>query len=119
MICQKVGKNEFVEWCNVNGHLYGTAYSELERIKANGKIPIIEVNVQGAIKFNEKGIEANYLFIYPPSIDELRRRIGQREETEEEFKLRIQNAIKEIELANNSVLFTNRLVNDEFNKAVD
>jgi guanylate kinase len=59
------------------------------------------------------------LFIYPPSLDELRKRIGKRKETEEEFKLRMQNAIKEIELANNSVLFTNRLVNDDFNKALD
>jgi guanylate kinase len=52
------------------------------------------------------------LFIYPPAFEELRKRLGTRTETEEEFKLRIQNAIKEIEMANNSVLFTNRLVND-------
>jgi len=59
------------------------------------------------------------LFIYPPSFDELRRRLGTRLETEDEFKLRIQNAIKEIEYANNSVLFTNRLVNDNLESAVD
>lgn len=112
-------KNEFVEWCNVNGNLYGTTYAELERIQEKQKIPIIEVNTQGAIKINEKGVEGNYLFVYPPSLDELRRRIGTRKETEEEFKLRVQNAIKEIEMANNSVLFTNRLVNDEFHKAID
>ena len=59
------------------------------------------------------------MFIYPPHFDELRRRLGTRIETEEEFKLRIQNALKEIELANNSVLFTNRLVNEELEKAID
>ena len=59
------------------------------------------------------------MFLYPPSFEELRRRLGSRTETEEEFKLRIQNALKEIELANNSVLFTNRLVNDDFDQAVD
>ena len=59
------------------------------------------------------------MFIYPPSFDELRRRLGTRLETEDEFKLRIQNAIKEIEYANNSVLFTNRLVNDNLESAVD
>lgn len=69
--------------------------------------------MKGAIKINEKAIEGNFLFLYPPSFEELRRRLGTRTETEEEFKLRIQNAIKEIELANNSVLFTNRLVNDD------
>ncbi len=53
------------------------------------------------------------MFIYPPSFEELRRRLGTRLETEEQFKKRISNAIKEIESANKSVLFTNRLVNDE------
>jgi len=59
------------------------------------------------------------LFIYPPSFYELRRRLGTRLETEDESKLRIQNAIKEIEYANNSVLFTNKLVNDNLESAVD
>lgn len=116
---RRVERNEFIEWCNVHGNLYGTTYAELDRIKQKGKIPIIEVDVQGAIKINEKAIEGNFLFIYPPSFEELRNRLGQRLETEEEFKLRIQNAIKEIEQANNSVLFTNRLVNDNLESAVD
>jgi guanylate kinase len=69
---------------------------------------------------NKKSYEANYLFIYPPSFEELRRRIGiARKETEQEFKVRIKEAIKELEKANNSVLFTNRLVNDKESEAVD
>jgi len=114
-----VERNEFVEHCEINGQLYGTTYAELERIKSKGKIPIIEVDVRGAVKINERAIEGNFLFVYPPSFEELRRRLGSRTETEEEFKLRIQNALKEIELANNSVLFTNRLVNDDFEQATD
>jgi guanylate kinase len=116
---KRVEKGEFVEWCEVNGELYGTTYAELERIKAKGKIPLIEVDVKGAIKINERAIEGNFVFIYPPSFEELRRRIGSRIETEEQFKQRIQNALKEIELANNSVLFTNRLVNDNLDQAID
>lgn len=73
----------------MHGNLYGTTYAELDRIKKKGKIPIIEVDVQGAIKINEKAIEGNFLFIYPPSFDDLRVRLGSRSETEEEFKLRI------------------------------
>lgn len=64
-------------------------------------------------------MQANFLYIYPPSFEELRKRIGNRIETEEEFKKRIELAITEIELANNSVLSTNRLVNDSLEKAVD
>ena len=86
---KRAEKNEFVEYCEINGHLYGTTYAELERIKSKGKIPLIEVDVRGAIKINERAIEGNFLFIYPPSFEELRRRLGTRLETEEEFKLRI------------------------------
>ena len=103
----------------MHGHLYGTTFSELDRIKKKGKIPIIEVDVQGAIRINDKALEGNFLFIYPPFFEELRRRLGARLETEEDFKKRIQAAIKEIETANNSVLFTNRLVNDNLESAVD
>ena len=59
------------------------------------------------------------MFIYPPSFEELRKRIGNRIETEKEFKVRIKEAIRQIELANNSVLFTNRLVNDSLDEAKD
>ena len=71
----------------------------------------------GAININKTGLEGNFLFVYPPSFEELRKRIGNRIETEEEFKKRIEMAITEIELANNSVLFTNRLNNDVLDKA--
>ena len=49
----------------------------------------------------------------------MRKRIGNRIETEKEFKVRIKEAIRQIELANNSVLFTNRLVNDSLQEAKD
>ena len=81
---------EFIEQQSRNaGSKYGTAYAELERIKQGGKIPIIEVDVQGAIEINKQALEGNFLFIYPPSFEELRRRIGNRIETEAEFKIRI------------------------------
>jgi guanylate kinase len=107
----------FIECREKGGVWHGTSYAELERIKALGKIPIIEVDYEGARKINEQALEANFLFIYPPSFEELRKRIGNRIETEAEFKLRIKEAIKQIEFANKSVLFTNRLVNDGLDEA--
>ena len=88
-------ENAFIE-CRqrYDGSFYGTANSELQRIKSNGKIPIIEVDVEGAIEINKQALEGNFLFIYPPSFEELRKRIGNRIETEKEFKVRIQEAIK-------------------------
>lgn len=115
-----VDENQFIEHqSKLHGHRYGTSYGELKRIKDAGKIPVIEVDVQGAIDLNKMALEGNYLFIYPPSFEELRKRIGNRIEDEAAFKVRIADAIKQIELANNSVLFTNRLVNDKLDLAID
>ena len=115
-----VANREFIEHRErTEGAFYGTSLAELDRIKSSGKIPIIEVDVEGAIEINRQALEGNFLFIYPPSFEELRRRIGNRIETEQEFKIRIREAIRQIELANNSVLFTNRLVNDTIEDAKD
>ena len=109
-------EKKFIESCENWGHMYGTAHEEIERIRKEGKIPYIEVNFKGANGL--KSIAANFVFLYPPSIEELRRRIANRtEDTEELFKKRMEYAIKEIELANNAVLFTNRIINDELDKA--
>ncbi len=87
--------DEFIE-CQqkLMGNMYGTSKAELGRIKGCGKIPVIEVDVQGAIDLNAKALEGNYLFIYPPSFEELRKRIGNRIEDEAAFKIRIADAIK-------------------------
>jgi len=79
---KKVADNDFVEWREINGFKYGTCKKEMQRINTAGRIPIIEVDTQGAIELNKVGMAANFLFIYPPSFEELRKRIGNRIETE-------------------------------------
>lgn len=97
------------------GHKYATPQSEMDRVIEANKIPLIEVDFKGANSL--KSVAANFLFIYPPSIQDLRHRLAARSDiTEEQFKMRIAKAIKEIELSNNAVLFTNRIVNDELSK---
>ena len=94
---KKIKAGDFVEHREIAGNYYGTCKKELNRISEAGKIPIIECDPMGAININKTGLEGNYLFIYPPSFEELRKRIGNRIETEEEFKKRIELAISEIE----------------------
>ena len=87
---KKIDNKDFVEYREINGHMYGTCKDELRRISDAGRIPIIEVDTQGAIAINKTGLEGNFLFVYAPSFEELRKRIGNRIETEEEFKKRIE-----------------------------
>ena len=109
-------ENKFSETTEGWGNRYGTSREELKKIEDEGKIPYIEVDFNGANGL--KSIAANFVFLYPPSIEELRRRIANRtEDTEELFKKRLELAIKEIEMANNAVLFTNRITNDALDKA--
>lgn len=61
---------------------YGLVSSEIKSVEDQHLIPIIVVDVQGALELNKKSFEGNYLFIYPPSFAELRRRLGHRVETE-------------------------------------
>ena len=91
-----VSEDAFVEYQERSKNCwYGTSQKELDRIMASGKIPIIEVDVEGAKKINDLGkFSSNFLFIYPPSFEELRKRIGNRIETEAEFKVRIKEAIR-------------------------
>ena len=107
---------DFYETVEKWGSKYGTSKSEVERIIKENKIPLIEVDFEGASAL--RILSANFVFIYPPSVEELRKRLANRTDiTEEQFKKRILEAIIEIEKANKAVLFTNRLNNDLLEKA--
>ena len=84
----------FIESRCKDGVWHGTSKAEIERIVKAGKIPIIEVDFEGAVELNKQALEANFFFIYPPTFEELRKRIGSRIETEKEFKMRIKEAIR-------------------------
>ncbi|MFN7453321.1 MAG: guanylate kinase [Pseudobdellovibrionaceae bacterium] len=110
-----VEKAFFVEWAVVHNNLYGTPLEQLENAWAKGKTIIMDVDVQGAETFKRKYPDAVSVFILPPSIDELRRRIVKRDgKTPADLEVRMQNAEKELALAH---LFDYRIVNDEFDKS--
>src|SRR6476660_5532050 len=76
----KILQNEFVEWEMVyEGKYYGTLKSELKRIWKNKQIPVMDIDVQGAIHVQkEYPINSLFIFIQPPSVEELKRRLESR-----------------------------------------
>jgi len=113
----KIQHGEFVEWEMVyEGKFYGTLKSELERIWESGKSPLLDVDVQGGInvqKIYSKQVLS--LFIQPPSIEELERRLRARgTETEESVKARISKASNELEYKDQ---FDHIIVNDSLERA--
>jgi len=96
---QKVHDNAFVEWEMVyEGKYYGTLKSELERIWKNNQVPILDIDVKGAIHVQQQYLTNSLsLFIEPPSIDELKRRLeGRGTENDDTMQARINKAAYEI-----------------------
>ena len=113
----KIQHNEFVEWEMVyEGKYYGTLKSELDRIWNINKIPVLDIDVKGAIHVQQQFDEgALSLFIEPPSVDELKRRLLSRgTETDESIAARINKASYELSFKE---YFNKIIVNADLEKA--
>ena len=114
--CRRIEQGEFAEWAEVHGHLYGTLRSELTERMASGKDLILELDVLGMR--NLKGVfpEAVAIFIAPPSLEELERRLRNRgTEDDATIKLRLKNAEMEMAAINE---YDYVVVNDEIEAAI-
>ncbi len=113
----KIQENEFVEWEMVyEGKYYGTLKHELARIWNNQQFPVLDIDVKGAIHVQQQ-FTSNCLslFIEPPSVDELRRRLMSRgTETTESLQARVNKASYEISFKQH---FNHIIVNDDLEKA--
>ena len=105
----------FVEWAVVHENLYGTPYHQLEEAWAKDEVIIMDVDVQGAATFKRKFPDAASIFIVPPSIDELRRRVTKRDgKVPADLEIRMKNAEVEMTRAGE---FDFKVVNDDFNES--
>jgi guanylate kinase len=114
---KKIQQEEFVEWEMVyEGKYYGTLKSELQRIWNNGQVPVLDIDVKGAIHVQQQYPDTTLsLFIEPPSVDELKRRLsGRGTETAETLQARVNKASYEISFKHH---FHQIIVNDDLEKA--
>ena len=99
---QHIKNEDFVEWEEVyRDNFYGTLKSEVERIWAKGKNVIFDIDVAGGLRIKSKFPEETLaVFVKPPSVDELKRRLKERStETEEKINMRIAKAHVELATA--------------------
>lgn len=98
----RIANDDFLEWEEVyEGNFYGTLKSELERLWALGKTVVFDIDVVGGLRLKEKFPKQSLsVFIKPPSIAELEKRLRNRQtETEEKIKMRLAKAEKELSVA--------------------
>lgn len=114
---RRVRRGEFVEWQEVyKDHYYGTLHQELERISDEGKIPLFDVDVMGGINLkNIFGEDALSVFVMPPSVEELRKRLIRRgTDSPEKIEMRVEKAASELLLADRFDLV---IINDNLETA--
>lgn len=109
--------NDFMEWEMVyEGKYYGTLKSEMERIWNNMQVPMLDIDVKGAIHVQQQYPHNTLsIFIEPPSVEELKRRLESRgTETTESLAARVNKAAYEISFKHH---FNHIIVNDDLDKA--
>ncbi len=114
---QKILDEEFVEWEMVyEGKFYGTLKSELRKMWSKEHIPVLDIDVQGTIHVQkEYPVNSLFIFIKPPSIEELKNRLESRgTETAESLQTRISKAAYELSFVNQ---FKNVVENKNFETA--
>jgi len=112
-----VAAGEFLECADVFGNLYGTSAIDSERILAAGCDLVLVIDVQGARKVRQRGIDATTVFVMPPSFEVLERRLrGRSKDSEEAIQRRLQVAREEISSFSE---YDFVVVNDDVTSAVE
>ena len=112
-----IDAGEFAEWAEVHGNRYGTAIKTLEEYRRSGTDIILDIDCQGARQLKERYQGGVFIFILPPSFNELRRRLDDRNsDSSEQIARRIVNAEAEIK---ESRWYDYIIVNDVFSTAVE
>lgn len=99
---EAIRRGELLEWAEFVGNYYGTPLAQVEELRNEGKNVLLEIEVQGADQVRQKCPDALSIFIIPPSMEELEKRIrGRRSEPEEIVQQRLAKAENEMKLVSN------------------
>ena len=114
---QMIADDMFLEYAQVHNNFYGTPKDFVEKKINEGKIVVLEIDVQGAVNVRKNTDNAVFIFLAPPSLSELKNRIvGRGTETENDINLRMKNARKELEYIK---YYDYLVINDHINTAIN
>jgi len=114
---KRIAEGAFLEYANVFSNFYGTPRGFVEETLAQGKDVLLEIDVQGALQVKESAPDGVFIFLIPPSMEELEKRIRSRAtETEEKIRERLGKANAEMSLMDK---YDYVIVNDEVDRVVE
>lgn len=112
----RIEQDGFLEYAEVYGNYYGTPKASVNEKIDNGEDVILEIDIQGALKVKENYPDGVFIFILPPSMDELKKRIiGRGSETPESLMRRFKSAYKELNYVSK---YNYAVINDKVDVAV-
>ncbi len=114
---ERIDRNDFVEWAEIYGFRYGTSRSLIEKVRTEGRDVILDIDGQGARQLRKQNLGGTFIFLLPPSLKELRRRLSRRG-TEGETAMRERLRKAQIEMAD-ARSYDYLIVNDDLEKAKD
>lgn len=119
-IKKDIDEGKFIEYAEVHGKYYGTSVAAVETVKSSGKICVLDIDVQGVQSVKKSLLDPIYVFIAPPSIEELEKRLrGRGTESEEDMKKRLANAQGELDYGLVEGNFDRVFTNDDLEKTFD
>lgn len=113
---RRLGRGEFLESARYNGNLYGTLRAPMDRALHQGRTFLLEIEVQGTRQLRDKAIPGVYVFVVPPSLEELQRRLVARGANRpDEIEARLRIAQQELQWKH---LYDHVVVNDELPRTI-
>ncbi|CAK9822531.1 Guanylate kinase [Anthophora retusa] len=117
---KQIKEGEFIETAVFSGNMYGTSKNAVEAVQLAGKVCVLDIEMQGVKQVKQSSLDPLYIFIMPPSIEELERRLrARRTETEDALQSRLSAARLEIEYGEKPGNFDIVIVNDNFSEAYE
>jgi guanylate kinase len=110
----EIDSGKFIEYAEVHGNYYGTSIAAVKSVQERGQVCILEIDVQGARSVKKSSLNAYYLFIAPPTLEDLEARLrGRGTEKEEDIQKRLGNAAGEMEYGKETGNFDKYVVNGD------
>ena len=113
---QAIKKGQMLEWAQVHTHYYGIPKKSVDTLLKKGICPILVIDVQGARTVKNEYPQAATVFIVPPSLKELKKRILGRNDNTQDIEIRLETAKKEMQELDR---YDYALLNDDLEKAVN
>lgn len=110
--------NKFIEHATFAGKSYGTSIQAVKDVVNQGRACILDIEMEGVKQVKKTDLNAKFLFVAPPSVEELEKRLrGRGTESEDAVQKRLEQAVKELEYSKVDGVHDRVVVNDDLEKA--